>query len=356
MNIFRKTILVLRVQRARFGDEHKRRAAGKHRKGFALLTVLLIAIVGAVLALASGMMSSSNVLVQASSDRAVIVDDVALSGLEIERSRLNARLDTVPLNGYTTIENGVIVPNSGGVLRTTYISRLGNSDSLTTTGEFGVQAEVVSKAVDKFGNVAIRRVEMYQESFARYASFTDMAKSTNGATLWWALGAQAQGPVHSNDTIYVWNGNPKPQATFHDKVTTARIVLNKAAADFRKGQPLERIAKIPLPTNADLDILKGIAARAGYVFTPDVVTGDSALATMRIEFVAIDVNGDGNTTGADEGFFRVYKVRATPSAAGWAGYGYAMARTPTPPLVGTYCVATDITCAQPLAGLGAVDS
>ena len=359
MNMFQKSMRALRLERTRFSNPQinppMRHRVTRNRKGFALLTVLLIAIVGAVLALASGMMSSSNVLVQASSDRAVIVDDAALSGLEIERSRLNARLDTVPLNGFTTIENGVVVPNSGGVLRSTYISRLGNSDSLTTTGEFGVQAEVVSKAVDKFGNIAIRRVEMYQESFARYAAFTDIAKSTNGATLWWALGAQAQGPVHSNDTIYVWNGTPQPQATFHDKVTTAAVVLNKSAADFRKGQPLERIAKIPLPTNADLDILKGIANRAGYVFTPDVVTGDSALATMRIEFVAIDVNGDGNTTGADEGFFRVYKVRAVPSAAPyWAGYGYAMARTPLP--AGT-CAPTVATCATPYTtSSGNIDS
>ncbi|MEP6836053.1 MAG: hypothetical protein ABJB74_21870 [Gemmatimonas sp.] len=328
------------------------------RKGFALLTVLLIAVVGAVIALASGMMAMSNVLVQGASDRAAVVDDAALSGLEIERSRMNAKLDTVPLNGYTTVENGVLIANSGGVRRTTYISRLGNSDSLATTGEFGVQSEIVSKAVDPAGNVAIRRVEMYQESFARFASFTDIAKSTNGSTLWWALGAQAQGPVHSNDTIWVWNGTPAPQAIFHDKVTTARIVLNKPSAEFRKGQPAELVAKIPLPGNADLDVLKGIATRAGYVFTPDVVTGDSALATMRIEFLAIDVNGDGNTTGADEGFFRVYKVRAVPSVAGWGGYGYAMARTPLPPTAGL-CDATVLTCLLPrsaLSGTALLDS
>lgn len=316
------------------------------RKGFALLTVLLIAVVGAVIALASGMMAMSNVLVQGSSDRAAVVDDAALSGLEIERSRMNAKLDTVPLNGYTTVENNALLPNTGGVRRTTYISRLGNSDSLATTGEFGVQAEIVSKAVDPAGNVAIRRVAMYQESFARYASFTDLAKSTSGATLWWALGAQAQGPVHSNDTIWVWNGTPQPQAIFHDKVTTVRIVRNKTAAEFRKGQPSELIARIPLPGNADLDVLKGIASRAGYMFTPDVVTGDSALATMRIEFLAIDADGDGTTTGPNDGYFRVYKVRATPSAARWAGYGYAMARTPPPATVGL-CVATDSLCALP---------
>ncbi|MEP6779228.1 MAG: hypothetical protein ABJC26_05005, partial [Gemmatimonadaceae bacterium] len=311
------------------------------RKGFALLTVLLVAVVGAVIALASGMLAMSNVLVAASSDRAAMVDDAALSGLENERSRMNAKLDTVPLNGYKTVESNFVIPNTGGVKRTTWISRLGNSDSLSTTGEFGVQAEVVSQAVDPAGNIAIRRVQMYQESFARYASFTDIGKSTNGSTLWWALGAQALGPVHSNDTIFVWNGTPQPQATFFDKVTTAKVVLNKPAASFRKGQPLERVARIPMPTSADLDVLKGIASRAGYVFTPDVVTGDSALATMRIEFVAIDVNGDGNTTGPDEGYFRVYKLRANPPY----GYGYAMGRAPSPSATG--CVATVKNCRNP---------
>jgi hypothetical protein len=317
------------------------------RRGFALLTVMLIAVVGAILALASGMLAMSNVLIQAGSDRAAAVDDAALSGLEVERSRMNAKLDTVPLSGYSTVESASV---AGGITRTTWISRLGNSDSLSSTGEYGVQAEIVSKAVDTFGNVAIRRVQMYQESFARFASFTDKGKSTNGSTLWWALGAQAQGPVHSNDTIFVWNAMPHPQATFFDKVTTAKVVLNKTAADFRKGQPLERVAQIPMPTSADLDKLKSIAGNAGYVFTPDVVTGDSALATMRIEFLAIDTDGDGNTTGPNDGYFRVYKVS---SATNPYGAGYAMARPPAPPTVGV-CSPALAGCMLPAVVVGGV--
>jgi hypothetical protein len=300
--------------------------AVRTRKGYALLAVLLVAILGAVLALAAAMLAMGNVVVQNASDRAAAVDDAALEGIEEARNRLNARVDTVPLTGYTTLEANATLAG-GRVKRSTWVSRLGNSDSLGNAGEFGVQAEVVSKAEDALGNVAIRRAEFYQESFARYASFTDIGKGSNGSALWWALGAQAQGPVHSNDTIFVWNGNPKPQAVFHDKVTTAKIVLNKSAATFKKGPPLEKVARIPMPTSADLNIVKTIAAKAGYVFTPQLVTGDSANATMRIEFVAIDVNGDGNTTGPDEGYFRVYQQTSTTP---W-GAGYAVARTPVPP-------------------------
>ena len=298
------------------------------RRGFALVAVLMIAMVGAVIALASAVMAASNVFVQSGSDRTSAVDDAAISALEIARSRLNARLDSVPLEGFATLENNVAVAGTN-IRRSVWVSRIGNADSLGNVGEFGVQAELVAKAVDPLGNVAIRRSQLYQESFARYASFTDLGKMANGSTLYWALGMQAQGPVHSNDTIFVWTANPQPQATFHDAVTTARVVQNKSYASFRKGPPKERVPRISLPSTGDLNLLKSIAGRAGYVFTPAVVTGDSALATMRIEFVAIDVNGDGDAVDSDEGYFRVYQLLPTLLY----GSGYAVARPRVPPLV-----------------------
>jgi hypothetical protein len=295
-----------------------------------MVAVLLIAMVAVVLAMASATMAMSSKVVQSGSDRAAAVDDAAISALEEERSRMNAKLDTVPLDGFLTAANDEAVSGTN-IKRSIWISRLGNSDSLRNAGEFGVQAEIVAKAYDNFGNVAIRRAQMFQQSFARYASFTDKSRSTSGAALYWALGAQAVGPVHSNDTIWVWNGaTPSPQATFNDDVTTARIVLNKTYAVYKKGPPQEKIAKIPMPTTADLNVVKNIASSAGYVFTPNVSTGDSALVTMRIEFMAIDADGDGTTTGPDDGYFRVYQSNASLKY----GAGFAMARTPAPPTAG----------------------
>lgn len=309
-----------------------RRPRLRARKGFAVVAVLLIAMVGAVLALASAVMAMSNTLVQTGSDRTMVVDDAAISGLEYARARLNAKLDTVPLESYKTMESNATISGTS-LKRSIWVSRLGNADSLRNVGEFGVQAEVVVKTEDQYGNVAIRRAQMFQESFARYASFTDQGKMANGSTLYWALGAQATGPVHSNDTIFVWNGAvPNPQAVFNDVVTTAKIVKNKTYATFRKGAPQENISVIPMPTSGDLNILKTIATRAGYAFTPNVTGGDSALATMRIEFVAIDVNGDGDVTDDDEGYFKVYQLRSVLPA----GYhtGYTLARPPVPPSYG----------------------
>lgn len=298
------------------------------RRGTALITVLLLAVVGSAIALVGAMMAATGTLVQNASDRSALLDDTALSGLEEARNRLNAGTDTVPLTGFRTLEDEVVVPSTPGavVRRSTWVGRVGTPDSLTGTGEFGVQAEIVSRATDARGGVAIRRLEVIQQSFARFASFSNLGRSTNGSALWWALGAQAMGPVHSNDTIRICC--PTPMNVFHEEVSTSRVVIGTASAEFRKGPPRLGVLPVPMPGAADFAGLRTLAMQAGTLFTPAWVTGDSALATMRIDFVPVDVNGDGDTTDPDEGYFRVYRLRV---GGGPWGAGYAVARTPPPP-------------------------
>lgn len=303
-----------------------RHRRARDRRGFALITAILITIVAAAVALGAAMLTMNTTLSQKASDRTASLDDAALAGIEEARNRLNARLDTMPITDFRTVENAVLVPGSDGILRSTYVGRRGNTDSLGNAGEYGVMGHIISHVRDALGNTTIRRAEIYQESFARYADFTDKSRRWDGVTLWWALGMQAAGPVHSNDTIRVWSGSPFPQAIFHDDVTTQRIVLNKTNAQYMKGPPKERVARIPLPSTADLNILKNIATSAGYMFTPSFTTGDSANATMRIEFVAIDVDGNGNTTGPNEGFFKIYQQYNNSR-----GQGYARASVAAPP-------------------------
>jgi hypothetical protein len=305
-------------------------SARRSRRGFALLTVILVTVVAATIALGVSMLSMSNVLIQSASERAMQVDDAALSGLEVARARLNAKLDSVPTIGYATIEDGVLITSSPQpITRSTWVARMGNTDSLAAGGEYGMQAEIVSRTVDASGNRAVRRALMFQQSFARYAYFSDIGKTPSGATLWFSNGWTVQGPMHSNDSIYIWNGT-FPQAIFRDDVTTAQGLANRDKGSFLKPPPRERVNRIELPSIAEFNQLKRIAERAGYAFTPAFITGDSATVTMRIEFVAVDVNGDGNTTGPDEGFFRVYQMHsAMPYGNGWA-----MGRPPAPPTVG----------------------
>jgi Tfp pilus assembly protein PilX len=304
--------------------------ARRARRGFALLSVILISIVAATIALALSMLTMGNVITQSSSERSMAVDDAALSGLEVARARLNAGLDSVPLSGYTAVENGVVVAASPvPITRSTWVARIGNADSIAEAGEYGVQGEIVSRSVDAAGNTAVRRTLIYQQSFARYSFFSDINSLPNGSLLWFANGWTAQGPMHSNDSIRIWNGT-FPQAIFRDQVSSARGISNKDRASFLKPPPLEGVSRIELPNTAEFDRLKSIANRAGYVFTPAFQTGDTATITMRIEFVNIDVDGDGLATGPDEGFFRVYQMDGSMPY----GNGWAMARTPAPPTAG----------------------
>jgi hypothetical protein len=286
--------------------------------------VLVVSVVAVTIALASSMLVMGNTLVQNASERSAIVDDAALSGLEEARNRLNARLDSVPVSGYGTIENGVLVPNTNGIRRSTWVARIGNSDSLANAGEYGVQAEIVSQATDAAGTTAVRRSLVYQTSFARYAFFADQGRLWDGTILRFANGWTASGPMHINEQITIATGT-FPQAIFRDVVTTATGVQNAAGAQWGKG-PARIVAPVTMPSTADLNIVRNIAMRAGYLFTPSLTVGDSANVTIRIEFVAVDADGDGNTTGPDDGFFRVYRLRNTTR-----GEGYVGARTPTPP-------------------------
>lgn len=297
-----------------------------NRRGYALMLVLMVMLIAGAVALHASLLGVNTSLAQVSSDRSALLDDAALSGIEEARDRLNARIDTVPLIGYGMIENGVTVPNLPGGRRWTYVGRRGNTNGLANTGEFGVIAHIISQVKDITGATAIRRAEIYQQSFARYADFTDLGRRADGVALYWAMGDQAAGPVHSNDTIRVWTGYPRPQATFHAEVTTARIVEGKEAALFMKGPPLELAPRIELPSTADLDKLKLIAAGAGYSFAPALTVGDSANATIRIQFIALDADGDGNTTGPNDGYFRVYRLNNVTR-----GQGFARASVPVPP-------------------------
>jgi len=310
-------------------SRHRARLAARPlvrpRRGMALLTVIVLGVVAMTIALASSMLVMASTVSTKASERTVMVDDVALTGLEEARNRLNAKLDTVRASGILTLENGATIAGTHGIKRYTWVSRIGNSDSLSNAGEFGVQAEIVSKAVDKSGTVAIRREVIYQESFAKYAYFTDIGRTVSNGILWFANGWTAHGPMHSNDSLYIYNGAP-PQAIFKDVVTTAKGVYNAIDAQWDKGKA-KIISPIAMPGTADLNIVRDIAANAGYVFTPSVVTGDSALTTMRIEFVAIDIDGNGQANGPDEGFFRIYQSRSTNP---W-GHGYTAARTQAAP-------------------------
>jgi hypothetical protein len=275
----------------------------RNERGLALITVLLVSIVVAVLATAAVMLSTTNSLINRYADRELALETVADAGIEEARSRVNGDRTLYPDESYAVLEDSVRVVDANGdtipdVRRSVYVGPTG-----ITSGQYGVFGSIVSVAVDRYGNRMIRRGEITQESFAKFAYFTDIEPSN----ISFGGGDQIFGPVHTNDYLKIYSSG----ATFWGPVTTAKTVQGASYGTFAQGYT-ENVRRIEMPSTADLQKLK-VQAQAGNTAFTSNTSGSSGQATTRIEFVAVDLDGDGQVNGENEGFIRVYQS----SNAGW---------------------------------------
>ncbi len=271
--------------------------------GFALMFVLLLAMAVAALAIGASMVQSNTTLISRYQSQNSVLETVADAGLEQARAEINANDSLYPDSGYDTLENNARVYDASGnqipdVHRSIWVGPTG-----ITTGQYGVFGSIVVEATDSHGNQVVRRQEIRQESFAKYAYFTDIEPSN----IAFGSGDQIFGPVHSNDFIKIYSTG----ATFWNHVTTAKTVQGAQYGNFPQGYT-ENAPPIAMPKTAQLSKLK-VQAQAGHTYFSGDNNGQLGQATTRIEFMAIDLNGDGKVTGDDEGFIRVYQS----SNAGW---------------------------------------
>jgi hypothetical protein len=278
----------------------------REERGVALIVVLLMSLAISALVLGSTLIATNSQTIQSYHDRQSVLENVALAGLEEARSNLNGDNTLLPLTGYATFESNVSVTDAqgktiSGVTRSTYLGPTG-----ITSGQYGVFATVVSVVEDDAGNRVVRRREIRDEAFSKYAYFTD----NEDGNIWFGGGDQIFGPMHSNDQIKIHS----TKATFHSTVTTAKDVYQPQYGTFKLGYD-EYAPRIELPTMKDLTDLKKQATPGKMVITgsPGGATGT---ATTRIEFMPVDLNGDGDSTDDNEGFMRVYQV-ANASDAGY---------------------------------------
>lgn len=289
-----------------------RSARLRARRGAALVLVLLMTGALAGLALSAVYLASSSTLMTKAFDREQDFKYAADAAVAVGKSRLNHDPYALPDKDYRTIISGERVDAADGrpVPGLTVNVHVGLTGS--TTGQFGRFASVVAEARDGRGARFVRRLELTQESFARFAYWTNIENQANGDPILFGGGDQLWGPVWSNDDIEIMATGSGVNATFHDDVGTARTIINKPRGDFRKGPPLERQDVIPLPVS-QVGRLPGYAAAGKLSFTAQGGGGASAVRT-RLELVALDLNADGDSTDAEEGFVRVYNAVSDPSA------------------------------------------
>ncbi len=274
----------------------------RNEKGVALVIVLFVALVVGSISAGAALMSSSATLVHKYSERQSSLVAVADAGIEEARSYLNGNSALYPADGFSALEYAAAVSDADGVVipglqRWLYVGPTG-----VTTGQYGVFGSVVSVVTDAVGNSIVRRGEMAQESFAKYAYFTDIEPSN----ISFGGGDQIQGPVHTNDELKIYASG----ASFLSEVTTSKDVQGAQYGTFGQGY-LEYVPEIPMPQTADLVKLQVQAAAGGTSFISSSA-GDAGEASMRIEFRPVDLNNDGQFNGVNEGFIRVYVAPADP--------------------------------------------
>ena len=274
------------------------------RRGSALLLTLVMALALAALAMSAIYLGSNAQLIAASLDQEHELRYSAEAELAKGKSTLNFDAYAVPDSGYRQIDTSATIVAADGVPVPGITADMYVGPTSSNTGQFGRFVSVVSVARNAMGARVVRRLELAQESFAKFAYWSD--QESNGAqTIYFNNNDQLWGPVWSNDIIHIGSGG----ARFHGDVGTAKTISGASYATFDKGYSQNQ-KPIKLPTTASLASLAGYASSGKLNFNAPN-SGTSSVTQMRIEFVARDLDGDGQLTGADEGFLRVYRANAS---------------------------------------------
>ncbi|MGI8548156.1 MAG: hypothetical protein ACR2M1_12635 [Gemmatimonadaceae bacterium] len=283
-------------------------AARRERRGSALILTLVLTLGLASLATSAIYLGSNARLVTDSYDRERDLRYTAEAVLAMGKSTLNTDPLAIPDTGsYRTVfqnskvngADGLPVP---GVTATMYLGRTSSN-----TGQYGSFVSVVAVAKNASGAQVVRRLELAQESFAKFAYWSNQ-ESNSGSVIYFNNGDQYWGPVWSNDVLHIGSNGG---GWFHDDVGTAATVSGAGYGTFDKGySENQKPIKLPLPAN--LAYLSNFATAGGFNVPAAAASGVAQVMT-RIEFVAKPVDSPNDSSqidGTNDGFFRVYTSTA----------------------------------------------
>lgn len=279
----------------------------RDERGVALILTVLLALMVAGMAVGIIlMMGNANLIAKFQANEAMM-EMAADAGLEKGRDTLNGTPAIVPVGlGFVTLENNVQVRDASGAVIPGFTRSLYAGENGDTTGQFGSFASIIAVIRNARGAVVVRRMQLKQDPFSRFARFFN-----TWSCCAWGNTEVVNGPVHSNQGMALQSGSPG--ATFSGAVTTVSAISNQGSGNWNGGVTTG-VAAIAFPTTQTLNNLQAFAVTG----QTNIVGYGTATATdpdTRIEFVAVDLNGDGLLTGADEGYFRVFKALGGGSAS-----------------------------------------
>ena len=216
----------MRISQTGRGCTEPMRPVRRQRRGVALVFVLVFVIAMAALAMSSIFMASNANLLAKSYDKERNLKYAAEAALAIGKSRVNADPSVLimPVGRYDVqiVDNQPIIGADGqpipDVKVNVYVGPTGS-----TSGQMGRFSSIVAEARDSRNNGFIRRLELTQESFAKFAYWSN-DESNGGSVIYFNNGDELWGPVWSNDVIHVGSGG----AIFHDEVGTSQTVSGAA--------------------------------------------------------------------------------------------------------------------------------
>ncbi len=280
--------------------------------------MVMIFMVGfAALAMSAMYLRSSGAMVTRLYERERDYRYTAEAALQQAKSRVNrdsAWRNTIPDSSYVQLDAGRTLVDAQGqpiprVLVNTYVGYTGD-----TVGRFGTFLTILATAYDAGGTRHVRRLDLSGESFSRYAMFTN----TWPAGLAYGTGEFIRGRAHSNAN---WSSVGPPGPTYFDTVSAVGTI--SGTASYSGITPVSGAPAIPFPTVAKLAALNGYAAQGSLDFAPvsgsfaRATTGDGtnvsgtnnaqAMRASRVEFVTVDVAGDGQI-GEEDGMIRVFDL------------------------------------------------
>ncbi len=281
-------------------------APRRTRPGSAAFLVLIFTIALAALAGSAVLLTSGGRLVSNYHDQERDLRYGAAAALQIGISTLANNPFAVPETGYVQLatSSAILAADNTPVSSVAYDLFAGPTGAASQQHGRFVTLVAVAKDTTRHRQF-IRRVELNQETFARFAYFSN---SENG--ICFGSGDRLSGPVFSNDVITTCGA---PQAAdFMDSVWTPQTFVNgdPALDTLYKGWT-KVAAPLQMPNTAGLAALFPIAgAGSTEFFTPNANTDSTAAILSRLEFAAYDLNGDADSVNPGEGFVKFYQVDA----------------------------------------------
>jgi hypothetical protein len=279
-----------------------RTGARRARRGIALFATMFFVFGIGALALSAIYLTANASLISKTYEKEDDLKYASEAALAIGKAELNFNPAALPNTSYVSLLRNKVLMAADNQLINGVTVNLYAGPTGSASGQFGRFASLVAEARDASGAGFVRRLELTQESFAKYAYWSN-SETNSGSTIFFANGDQLWGPVWSNDNLNIGSTG----ASFHDAVGTAGVINGVSYGTFAKGYQLHQ-RPITLPSLSSLSGLSALAAAGGMSLTA-TTTGNENTVLTRIEFVAADMDGNLDSLGPSEGFFRQYTAK-----------------------------------------------